>query len=45
MQSSTIGCGDDDDHSWIMHMAEKEWVDLEDFAEALRVARIFERGY
>jgi hypothetical protein len=24
---------------WIDHMAEKEWVDIEDFAEALRVAR------
>ena len=33
---------DDAEHGWIMHMAEKEWVDLEDFAEALRVARIGE---
>jgi hypothetical protein len=33
---------EDDSHGWIMHMAEKEWVDLPDFAEALRVARIFE---
>jgi len=33
---------EDDTHSWIMHMAEKEWIDLEDFAEALRVARIYE---
>jgi hypothetical protein len=24
---------------WVMHMAGKEWVDLPDFAEALRVAR------
>lgn len=31
---------DDTVHSWIMHMSEKCWVDLEDFAEALRVARI-----
>jgi hypothetical protein len=29
---------------WIMHMAEKEWVDLEDFAEALRIARPRERA-
>jgi hypothetical protein len=33
---------EDEVHSWIMHMADKGWVDLEDFAEALRVARIFE---
>lgn len=33
---------EDNEHSWIMHMAGKDWVDLEDFAEALRVARIFE---
>jgi hypothetical protein len=33
---------DDEQHSWVMHMAEKTWVDLEDFAEALRVARICE---
>jgi hypothetical protein len=26
-------------HGWVMHMAEKEWCDLADFAEALRVAR------
>jgi hypothetical protein len=26
-------------HGWIMHMAEKNWVDLADFTEALRVAR------
>jgi hypothetical protein len=25
---------------WVAHMAEKDWVDLEDFAEALRIARI-----
>jgi hypothetical protein len=30
------------EHPWIMHMAEKDWIDLEDFAEALRVARILE---
>jgi hypothetical protein len=30
------------EEGWIVHMAEKDWVDLEDFAEALRVARIFE---
>ena len=33
---------DEDTHGWVLHMAEKEWVDLEDFAEALRVARILE---
>ena len=26
-------------HGWIEHMAEKDWVDLPDFAEALRLAR------
>jgi hypothetical protein len=25
--------------NWILHMSEKEWVDLVDFAEALRIAR------
>jgi hypothetical protein len=29
----------DDRHSWVRHMAGKTWVDLEDFAEALRIAR------
>jgi hypothetical protein len=24
---------------WLEHMAEKEWVDLDDLAEALRIAR------
>jgi len=33
---------DEDQYGWIMHMAEKDWVNLEDFAEALRVARIHE---
>jgi hypothetical protein len=27
---------------WITHMSEKEWVDLPDFAEALRIARRLE---
>jgi hypothetical protein len=27
---------------WLMHMAAKDWVDLEDFAEALRIARVYE---
>lgn len=26
-------------HGWIEHMEEKDWVDLPDFAEALRLAR------
>lgn len=26
-------------HGWIEHMAEKEWVDMDDFTEALRLAR------
>jgi hypothetical protein len=26
-------------HGWVRHMAEKGWVDLPDFAEALRIAR------
>jgi hypothetical protein len=33
----------DEKYSWVRHMATKVWVDLEDFAEALRAARIFER--
>jgi hypothetical protein len=33
----------DKDHGWIMQMAEKCWVDLPDFAEALRIARRRER--
>jgi hypothetical protein len=31
---------EDHGHGWITHMAEKEWVDLPDFCEALRVARM-----
>jgi hypothetical protein len=27
------------DYGWVMHMSGKEWVDLHDFAEALRIAR------
>jgi hypothetical protein len=27
------------DHGWVEHMAEKVWVDIEDFTEALRIAR------
>lgn len=30
---------DNHGHGWIDHMAEKSWVDLDDFAEALRIAR------
>lgn len=26
-------------HGWIEHLAEKSWVDIEDFTEALRIAR------
>ena len=26
-------------HGWIEHMEEKDWVDIHDFAEALRLAR------
>jgi hypothetical protein len=29
----------DEVHGWVQHMADKDWVDLPDFAEALRVAR------
>jgi hypothetical protein len=30
----------EDNHGcWIMHMAEKDWTDLDDFAEALRIGR------
>ena len=30
---------DNEGHGWVEHMAEKEWVDLSDFVEALRLAR------
>lgn len=30
---------DNGGHGWIEHMEEKEWVDLSDFTEALRLAR------
>jgi hypothetical protein len=33
----------DEDYGWVTHMAEKDWVDLPDFAEALRIARRRER--
>src|SRR5690242_12041582 len=26
-------------YGWLLHMAEKDWPDLDDFAEALRLAR------
>lgn len=26
-------------HGWIEHMSEKDWTDIRDFAEALRIAR------
>ena len=29
----------EDRHGWIAHMAEKDEIDLDDFAEALRIAR------
>jgi hypothetical protein len=31
---------DEDVHGWVKHMAEKNWVDLADFTEALRIARM-----
>jgi hypothetical protein len=30
---------DEDRYGWVRHMGDKEWVDLPDFAEALRIAR------
>ena len=30
---------EEDRYGWVRHMGEKEWVDLPDFAEALRIAR------
>lgn len=30
---------DNRSYGWVEHMAEKEWVDLSDFVEALRLAR------
>lgn len=36
---------EENSHGWVMHLAGKVWVDLEDFAEALRVARsIYDDG-
>jgi hypothetical protein len=32
----------EDEYPWVTHMSGKKWVDLEDFPEALRVARILE---
>jgi hypothetical protein len=29
---------EDDRYGWVRHIAEKEWVDLPDFAEAMRIA-------
>jgi hypothetical protein len=31
-------------HGWVPHMSEKGWVDLDDFAEALRIARHMHRA-
>ncbi len=33
----------EDAHGWVQHMAEKNWVDLPDFAEALRIARRYHK--
>jgi hypothetical protein len=30
---------EEDDYGWIRHMDEKGWVDMDDFAETLRIAR------
>jgi hypothetical protein len=30
---------DEPDYDWVLHMADKNWVNLPDFAEALRIAR------
>jgi hypothetical protein len=30
---------DSNGHGWLEHMAEKDWVDIHDFTEALRLAR------
>lgn len=30
---------DEDSYGWVRHMADKNWVDLAEFAEALRIAR------
>jgi hypothetical protein len=32
---------DEDVYGWVRHMAGRDWVNLDDFAEALRVARRF----
>jgi hypothetical protein len=36
---------DEDYHGWIPAMSEKGWVDLDDFAEALRLARHIHRAH
>ena len=35
---------DEPNYSWVQHMAGKDWVDIEDFAEAMRVARRMKRS-
>jgi hypothetical protein len=39
IEAERIWDGDDEYGGWVMHMSTKNWVDLEDFAEALRIAR------
>jgi|SRR6516164_3152269 len=34
----------EEQHGWVRHLANKRWVDLPDFVEALRVARSVSRG-
>jgi hypothetical protein len=35
----------EEEYGWVMHMSGKDWPDLEDFAEALRIARRRWRQY
>ena len=39
IEAERIWENDDEYGGWVMHMRTKDWVDLEDFAEALRIAR------
>jgi hypothetical protein len=43
IEAERIWEGDDEYGGWVMHMSKKGWVDLEDFAETLRVARRWQK--
>jgi hypothetical protein len=43
IEAERIWEGDDEYGGWVIHMSKKAWVDLEDFAEALRIARRWQK--